>query len=660
MAWVQIDFAVSHYAPRLEPGETPLKLAVYASTPGKPSTEIRTIDSDCLVGSITIKAPLDHPVGEPFILNEAHLIAMDFFGVKTEDELSVDAVNQLGTARIPLREILAESDELITKKLTLVVTNALGVQREWDGVKSELELTFAKPIIHGCKNPLMPPDEFCLDADSYKLAIKVLKNVQKNDQCIYERLKPTFPSLLGLQEPPYIFDGLVVPGSCYVNFNAERSPEEFYIRTSRAALFRCYPKLSAEEAEAHFLSEKCTEAEVGDALATMFTIYSNFCTYLPDGTNFTVDGRHRRVDYEYFSNHLRTGQCIAKVNGKVTLFPPSGDCEDLQNEQAHQAMDFKGRKFQDPVLRKLVKARNDYLYAMSIMGVRGAQLSDGLQTEASSDPYANQGGHSAGKLYHKETLLREHGLVNAAKPLFPTIAGPADFGKPSPRTDIMRLMEGTGPAHVREFDKNDYNEMVQAFQYLHGTFPGIYTLKPLSYNSCTKLNEFYRSVHVLEFPDLAAEGYRNSSFVVLAMKNDEPTLGATYTDFMNPSDRVGLRAQPERSDEEVVMLNRLMSMYPPVKAHQLPEEPETCTYRGPIYDNLYELSRVTAKKNIAKHKKATPVLFISPYNVLALPATIAGLKSVVSLPRVCAFEATEVALDEACGGYNIKIWVNPK
>ena len=167
-------------------------------------------------------------------------------------------------------------------------------------------------------------------------------------------------------------------------------------------------------------------------------------------------------------------------------------------------------------------------------------------------------------------------------------------------------------------------------------------------------------MHVLEFPDLAAEGYRNSSFVVLAMKNDEPTLGATYTDFMNPSDRVGLRAQPERSDEEVVMLNRLMSMYPPVKAHQLPEEPETCTYRGPIYDNLYELSRVTAKKNIAKHKKATPVLFISPYNVLALPATIAGLKSVVSLPRVCAFEATEVALDEACGGYNIKIWVNPK
>lgn len=659
MGSVQWDFAVAHYKPRLEPGETPLKLVVYASTPGKPGVEIRTVDSECLVGSITIKAPLDHPVGEPFIPNYAHLVVMDFFGVKTEDEVPVDAVNQLGTARIPIRELL-DHEDLVTKKLPLVIANALCAQREWDGVKSELELTFSKPIIRGCKNPLMPPDEFCLDANDYQLAIKVLKHVQKNDQCIYERLKPTFPSLLGLQEPPDVFDGLVVPGSCYVNFSAERSPEEFYARTSRAALFRCYPNLSAEEAEAHFLSSACSEEEVGDVLATMFTIYSNFCTYLPDGTNFTVDGRQRRVDYEYFSNHLRTGQCIAEVGGKLKLFPPSGDCEDLQNEQAHQAMDFKDRKFQDPVLRKLVKARKNYLYAMSIMGVRGAQLSDGLQAEANADPYANQGGHSAGKLYHKETLLREHGLVNTAKPLFPTIAGPADFGKPNPKTDVMRIMEGTGPAHVREFDKNDYNKMVQAFQYLRDAYAGIFMLKPLSYNCCSKLNEFYRSVHVLEFPDLAAEGYRNSSFVVLDMKKDEPTLGATYTDFMNPSDRVGLRAQPERSDEEVLVLNQLMSMYPPIRAHQLPGEPEACAYRGPIYDQMYELTRLTAKKSIVKHKNATPVLFISPYNILAQEATIKGLKSVIQLPRVCAFEATEVALDEACGGYNIKIWVNPK
>jgi hypothetical protein len=101
-------------------------------------------------------------------------------------------------------------------------------------------------------------------------------------------------------------------------------------------------------------------------------------------------------------------------------------------------------------------------------------------------------------------------------------------------------------------------------------------------------------------------------------------------------------------------------MYPPIRAHQIPGEPESCPYRGPLYDKMFELCRLTAAKKIAKHAGATPVLFITPYNLLALDSTIKGLQAVSKLPRVCAIEANEVALDEACGGYNIKVWVNPK
>jgi hypothetical protein len=659
MGSVKLQFAVSHYQPlEISDGKVPLKLAFYVTTPGKPSTEIRTIDSDCFVGEITINAPKDHATGQPFIPHDTQFVIMDFYAVKTPDRVKVDAVNQLGTARFPLRDLLGGK---LTHAFPLIVKNAVSAQSEWNGVQSHIELTFAEPELEGCESPLLPEDEMCIDANNYALAVEVLNNVQKSDQGIYRRLQPTFPSLRGLQEPMDQFDDLVVPGSCFVDFCAEPSPEEFYVRISRAALFRCYPKLSQSEAEAHVLSPKCTEAERADVLATMFTVYSNFCTYLGDGTTYTVDGKQRRTDYEYFSNHLRTGQCATTVNGKAVFYPPSGDCEDLQNEQAHQAMDFKDRCFKDPLLQKLVETRNDYLYAMSIMGVRGGQLSDGMQKEKKVDPYANQGGHSAGKLYRKETLLKEHGLVNAAKPLFPTITAPADFNERFDRgVDIVRILEGTGPAHVREFDARENQEMERALIYLKGSYDDVLFLKPLSYNPCTKLNDFYRSVHVLEFPDLAAEGYRNSSFVVLNMKTPEPTLGATYTDFMNPSERLGLRAQPERSDEEIAVLNRLMLMYPPIRAHQIPGEPECCPVRGPLYDTMYELCRKTAAKKIAKRANATPVLFITPYNMLTLDSTIEGLQAISKMPRVCAIEAHEVALDEACGGYNIKVWVNPQ
>ena len=660
MGSIKLQFAVSNYEPvEIADGKVPLKLAFYVTTPGKPSTEIRTIDTECCVGEITIDAPADHPVGQPFVAHDTQFVVMDFFAVKTEDKLQVDAVNQLGTAKFPLRDLLI--DGKLRHNFPLTVKNALSVQNEWNGVQSHIELTFTPPKLEGCDAPMMPEDEMCIDANNYALAVQVLNNVSKGDQGIYQKLQPTFSSLRGLQEPMDQFDDLVVPGSCFVDFNAEPSPEEFYLRISRAALFRCYPKLSESEAEAHVLSEKCTEVERADLLATMFTVYSNFCTYLGDGTTYTVDGRTRRVDYEYFSNHLRIGQCATVVNGKPVFYPPSGDCEDLQNEQAHQAMDFKDRQFEDPLLQMLVKTRRDYLYAMSIMGVRGSQLSDGSHKEVKVDPYANQGGHSAGKLYPKATLLKEHGLVNSAKPLFPTIAAPANFSERFSRdVDIVRIMEGTGPAHVREFSSAEYNEMVRAFEYCRGAYPDLPILKPLSFNACTSINDFYRSVHVLEFPDLAAEGYRNSSFVVLNMKSPEPTLGATYTDFMNPSERLGLRAQPERSDEEIAVLNRIMSMYPPIRAHQVPGEPESCPYRGPLYDKMFELSRLTSVKKIAKHPNATPVLFITSYNLLALDSTIKGLQAVSKLPRVCAIEANEVALDEACGGYNIKVWVNPK
>lgn len=669
MASIVLKFAADYRPLQISDGKQPLKLAFYVTTPGKPSTEIRTIDSDCLVGQITIPAPEDHPVDEPFIPHDAQFVIMDFFAVKTPDKLSVDAVNQLGTARFPLRDLLTSSDLHVKKALPLVVKNATSVQNEWDGVQSHLELTFAPPELINCKSPLMAPTELDIDANNYALAVQVLNNVQKADQGIYRRLQPTFPSLRGLQEPMDQFDDLVVPGSCFVAFDAQPSPEEFYIRASRSALFRCYPKLSEEEALAHVLSPQCSETELADLLATTLTQYSNFCTYLGDGTTYSLCGKQRRTDYEYFSNHLRTGQAKAMVNGKMVFFPPSGDCEDLQNEQAHQAMDIKNRKFEDPLLQKLVKLRNNYIYAMSIMGVRGGQLSDGKTQEGKVDPYANQGGHSAGKLFKKDTFVRIHGRVNSARPLFSTIATPSNFSEQlNPSVDIVRIMEGTGPAHVRELDAAEYNQMAEAFNYIQPAYPELMFLKPLSFNRCKTMNEFYRSVHVLEVPDLAAEGYRNSSFVVIDLKDSEtkpgktvaePTLGSTYIDFMNPTGKVGLRAQPDRSDEEVMVLNRLMSMYPPIRAHQVPDEPETCPYRGPLYDKMFELCRLTAAKKIAKHPDATPVLFITAYNLLT-DSAIEGLHSISELPRVCAIEAREVALDEACGGYNIKIWVNPQ
>jgi hypothetical protein len=657
---IELKFAVTKYSPKLEPNEVPLKLCFYATCPEKPICEIRTIDSKSFTGSLILTAPANHPAGTPFLANDTQLVIMDFFGVKTEDEVKIDAVNQLGTARIALRDIIGKTDISGSNfSMPLVVKNAVSVQKEWDGVKSHLSLTFAKPVLRGCKNPLMPPDEFCIDRNNYEIPIKILKNVFKSDQGIYQRLRPTFSSLSGLQEPPDQFDDIVVPGSCFVNFACEQSPEEFYHRSSRAALFRCYPRLSESEAEAHVLSPACTEEEYGDLLATMFTIYSNFCAYLPDAANYTIDGQKRRVDYEYFSNHLRTGQAVVKVKGKTIFYPPSGDCEDLQNEQAHQAMDFKGRKFKDPLLQKLVQVRDDYMYAMSIMGVRGNQLSDGKKADY-NDPYANQCGHAAGKLYKKTTLVKEHGLVNTAKPLFPTINAPADISRFDSKSDIIRLMEGTGPAEVRQLDIIEYNKMGAAFGLLKSVYSGIYSLKPISFNKCTQLNEFYRSVHVLEFPDLAHEGYRNNSFVVLNMQKGEPTLGVTYTDFMNPSQKVGLRAQPERSDEEILVLNRLMAMYPPVRAHRIPDEPETCGFRGPLYDKMYEVSRIAAAKKLARHADATPVLFITPFSVLASDDVILGLKAIAAQQRVCEIDAREVALDEACGGYNIKVWVNPE
>ena len=71
--------------------------------------------------------------------------------------------------------------------------------------------------------------------------------------------------------------------------------------------------------------------------------------------------------------------------------------------ELREAMELRNRTdWTDPRLRKLHEVRQNYFYLQVLMGVRGAQLSDG--NDEGSNAYRNLGGHMAGA-YIKDTHL---------------------------------------------------------------------------------------------------------------------------------------------------------------------------------------------------------------------------------------------------------------
>ena len=218
----------------------------------------------------------------------------------------------------------------------------------------------------------------------------------------------------------------------------------------------------------------------------------------------------------------------------------------------------------DPRLRKLHEVRQNYFYLQVLMGVRGAQLSDG--NDEGSNAYRNLGGHMAGAYISREQFFRYHKRFNNVDEPYEGVAVAGGRGERSP----IQFLEGTGL--IDPGADAQYAETLRSYIYLNQASPGIVSVgKFIAPQSRTKQNKFYRVVQSYCVADLTDEGHSSIEHVPLKRVNGIFKTGVSYLDFINDARDVVSYAQPPMDLDTVKITKELMNQTFPIESFEVPE-----------------------------------------------------------------------------------------
>lgn len=409
---------------------------------------------------------------------------------------------------------------------------------------------------------------------------EVVAGIVQRERLVYEK-PPSFESTKYLVHPLWEFNSWQLPGFTFGAVRAQPSPESWWVNAANIALRRHFPKMKLAEARA-YLVESATEREVMAVVSKMHSVFINYCTYLSDGT--VVDKRSHTVNMSFssasksdiqeipmeaFVCNVRSRGTRISSKGKRSFdpayVPSSSDCEDGGAEQGFESIELATRTdFGDPVLLRMQRERQKYFYLQVLMGVDGAQLSDGA---TDSEAYGKLGGHMAGAYISREAFFEYHQRYNMVSEPYVGLK----MGNLGSRAPIM-FLEGTGLLDPEA--SPEYRGNMKAYAYLlnnsRNTFTGI---KFIEAQDNTKLNRFYRTVQSVTVLDLLDAGYTSARHVMLTAHPDtgRNSTGCKHIDFVNRVTNISTYAQPPLSEKEVAVTQELMNQTFPIEAFETPE-----------------------------------------------------------------------------------------
>lgn len=582
-----------------------------------------------------------------------------FAFVDTVNARNEPSSNEAGSAWVYLKDVMSAVHEK-QESLKLVVWNARrsGV----DAVKGSIKLHFERANFTHGKSPFAMPDRYAVVPSNKQFVIETLVNYLARSNAIFEKKQSTYASVANLHMPTWNFSGWAVPGSAFGMVRAKHSPEAWWSNAVDIALRRHFPKMSLAAART-YITTIASETEVMIVVSKMHSVFINHCTYLSDGipvekrsgVNLILlsserSGSYIHIPMEAFSNNIRSrGSPVRERSpGRYDYVPPSADCEDGGAAQGHESMELRNRNdWTDPVLKRMHAVRQNYFYLQVLMGVRGAQLSDG---DDGARAYEQLGGHMAGAYISREAFMKMHRRYNSAAEPYKNLK----INTEGVRAPIM-FLEGTGlidPAASQQ-----YSETMRSYRYLNegnsGVFSGIKFIAP---QNNSKLNAFYRVVQSVTVLDLADEGYSAIEHVMLRRdpRTGRTTTGVSHLEFVNEEPQVETYAMPAMTEHEVRVVKQILKQTPPIEAFEVPERKSA---ERAVEPNLEAIREIVEKQNRPRSDNYDVVQFYPRFDQLSsLKEKWADMAR--SKKRLFKMKYFNEETTKGFGGYHVQFFVS--
>jgi len=642
---------------------------------------------------------VDLSIKKAYLENDSTLNIFAF--ADTMNDTNELSTNEAGYNWIFLKDILHSSLKAKTFSRDLIVFNALhsieGKNLSVNKGKIEIHVEKVKNLDEKeIENLFNKPTKFTISQKNGDFIQKILNEYRERSNEIFFKKQPTFESVKYLHFGAEIwqFGNWQVIGSCYAFPRAQNSPEQVWINLSRAAIRRHYKGLDLDDAIQKFMSSD--EENVMTVVSKMHGIYANYATYISDGilakkvqshnnhtkniksNKFNIqlvndksyiisnkknsDGNYKEADstFEYVSMEAFSNNLRSRGNSK-TGSSTSGDCEDLTSAMSLESMELKNRKdWTDPVLIKMHEVRQNYMFLQTLMGVRGAQLSDAAKKDKDSE-HSELGGHMAGMYVSVEHFIQMHKRFNINEE--PYIDLELNRIASNIKRSAIQTLEGTGLTDpLGSHDTSEYNSFYQDMQYLQedshaSAFSRIKFISPLVRN---QTNPFYRVIVSFNSPDLA-DKYASSEHVVLTkQKSGEITIGCDYLDFINEKSNIMTYSMPEFTENEISVNKQLLKHRFPIIPLQEPKN--TTSYVQKCESKLKEIEKHCKAMNRSQDNTMmspkTTILDFFPRHTQITDKLVEKWKNLISAKtRIFKFEYFEEPISENAHGYMLRLYL---
>lgn len=578
--------------------------------------------------------------------------------VDTKNSRSEPSSNEAGSNFLHLRDVLTADREVTVSNIPLIVFNAR--RRNVPAIKGYLtELRFERVDAPALEiGQAVEPHNLLVENQQH--IVDTLVGHLKRQVIVFEEKQPTFPSLARLHLPTWNFNSWQLPGAAFAMVRAKPSPEAWWSNALDIALRRHFPKMTLEGASSYML-HVADETELVTLMSKMHSIFINECTYLSDGIPVAKRSASIKIPFvssssenwefismEAFSNNIRSrGARVEQRGSDVYYIPPGADCEDGAAEQGFESMELRNRTdWTDPRLKKLHEVRQRYFYLQVLMGVRGAQASDGKDEGASA--YKGLGGHMAGAYISRELFFRYHKRFNTVGEPYEGVAQASSKGQRS----FVQFLEGTGL--IDPGASPQYAASMRSYIYLNNKLPGVLSVgKFLAPQSRTKMNKFYRVVQSYCVLDLADEGHSAIEHVPLKRVNGEFKTGVTYLDFVNEARDIASFAQPPMDEDTVKITKQLLNQMFPIQPFEVPDQLST----GKAYhENLEAVKQFTEQLQRPESENYDVVQIYLRFDQLSTVKD-AYINLVKRADRVFKFRYYNEEITQGFGGYQVRFYV---
>jgi hypothetical protein len=600
---------------------------------------------------VEVKFPKKHP---KLIPADAALVVIAMERINTPDDKHKRKMGcqESGSAIFPLKG-LKESTK------PLVFYPAQHIYPAIDFTKMNLRVKALTPLADSMFDL---PNIFSVDHNKTLDDKLLLKAVLVGQQLYSKKTEPVYQDIGDMAGmPPWRFDkNFELPGymlSC--NVNPEPHSAEWWKKLIGMGVQRVYPFVKTKDTHDYVCEQVNDPRAIVAVGVAACSIPPNYWRYTSDESEV----KKKKYGCENYTplSRVKLGKItVTERNGtkKEVYITPGDDCENMGGDigilaQELQTLQVDAKQY--PAVHKIQSAMKDWIVLQSLTGVHGAKEQDGESTQGE----APIGLHSMTDLMSKQHFLEAHQRVNKSQNPFD---GWLIGSKPGEKLDktLHGPVNAEGTGTIDPLGDDYRNAALRAYSTLlkkqgSDVLRDMKIVMPTTKQNISQTELFYVSKVSFVSLDLIKQGYDSCLFTPVTIEGNNVRRMITHEDFMNCSEKVGLRVEPPVTLEQASMIKHLHSFYPPITSYEEPEELEKSPVRQSFRTLMSSISSTMKTLNRSPPKGTNKYIadFYPAYYQLSERNVSAICNFIKSTPEIVDVEVEEQDVAKYLGGYRI-------